>query len=72
MRERAIFYKDNGFTTEHYYLVVDGDWQVESKINLYEAGFSDIFEITELEHLADELRAQRSEGNGSDNISHMP
>jgi hypothetical protein len=55
-----------------HYLVLDGDWPIESKINLYEAGFSGIFEIGELERLADELRVRRSEGNGSDDIPHLP
>jgi hypothetical protein len=38
-----------------HYLVVDGDWPIESKINLYEAGFSGIFEIAELDGLTDAL-----------------
>src|SRR5581483_7961908 len=38
-----------------HYLVIDGDWPVESKINLYEAGFSGIFEIGELDRLSEEL-----------------
>jgi hypothetical protein len=38
-----------------HYLVVDGDWPIESKINLYEAGFSGIFEIAQLDKLSAEL-----------------
>jgi hypothetical protein len=44
-----------------HYLVVDGDWPIESKINLYEAGFSGIFEIAQLDKLAAELA--RKEGD---------
>ncbi|MDF1790008.1 MAG: hypothetical protein P1U82_29395 [Verrucomicrobiales bacterium] len=40
--------------TSHF-LVVDGDWPLESKINLYEAGFEGIFEIGELSLLAEAL-----------------
>jgi hypothetical protein len=44
-----------------HYLVVDGDWPIESKINLYEAGFSGIFEIGELDRLSAALE-QLGEG----------
>jgi hypothetical protein len=40
-----------------HFLVVDGDWPVESKINLYEAGFDGIFEIGELSLLAETLES---------------
>jgi hypothetical protein len=60
MRSVHLRCDDNGnFAPEPdpgtHYLVVDGDWPVESKINLYEAGFSGIFEIAELDRLAAEL-----------------
>jgi hypothetical protein len=52
--------EDDTFAPEQspgtHYLVIDGDWPMESKINLYEAGFSGIFEIGELDRLADSLR----------------
>lgn len=35
-----------------HYLVIDGDWPITSKVNLYEAGFTGIFEIAELDQLA--------------------
>ena len=38
-----------------HFLVVDGDWPVDSKINLLEAGYSGIFEIAELDALTDAL-----------------
>jgi hypothetical protein len=38
-----------------HFLVVDGDWPIGSKINLYEAGFDGIFEIGELSQLAETL-----------------
>jgi hypothetical protein len=40
-----------------YLLIVDGDWPIESKINLYESGYTWIFEIAELNLLADVLKA---------------
>ena len=39
-----------------HFLVVDGDWPVESKLNLLEAGYSGIFEIAELDSLNEILR----------------
>ncbi len=42
-----------------HYLVIDGDWPVESKINLYEAGFQGIYEIAELDSLAKELNSRK-------------
>src|SRR5262249_7016840 len=44
-----------------HYLVVDGDWPIESKINLYEAGFSGIFEIGELDRMTDALKIAQSD-----------
>ena len=38
-------------------LALDGDWPVTSKINLYEAGYTGIFEIAELGRLKDALAA---------------
>lgn len=47
------------FEPEHnpgiHYLVVDGDWPIESKVNLFEAGFTGIYEIAELYRLSNEL-----------------
>jgi len=40
------------YNPDIHYLVIDGDWPFESKINLYEAGFSGIFEIGELEQVS--------------------
>jgi hypothetical protein len=38
-----------------HYLVIDGDWPKENKINLYEAGFQGIFEIGQLSALTEAL-----------------
>jgi hypothetical protein len=67
-RIRSVHLKladDHGFIPEPdpgvHYLVIDGDWPVESKINLYEAGFSGIFEIGALDRLSSELNRLATE-----------
>jgi hypothetical protein len=46
--------------------VLDGDWPLESKINLLEAGFSGLFEIAELDILRDGLNAIALEAEAGD------
>jgi hypothetical protein len=65
-RLRAVHLRcnsDGSFSPEPnpgiHYLVIDGDWPIESKINLYEAGFSGIYEIAELHHLSNELNPDK-------------
>ena len=47
-------------TPREHYLVVDGDWPVDAKINLLEAGFSGIFELGDLTLLRGELARKGS------------
>jgi len=47
---------------QKHFLVVDGDWPVESKINLLEAGYSGVYEIGELDGLKAALTAVGSQG----------
>ncbi|MFC4452362.1 hypothetical protein [Deinococcus sonorensis] len=39
-----------------HYLVIDGDWPLESKINLYEAGFDGIYDVSELIELSSSFK----------------
>lgn len=40
---------------DKHFLVIDGDWPINSKINLFEAGFQGIYEIAESDSLMNEL-----------------
>ena len=49
-----------------HFVVVDGDWPVESKINLLEAGFSGVFEIAQLATLTDTLETTSHQARGTE------
>jgi hypothetical protein len=49
-----------------HFAVLDGDWPVESKINLLEAGFAGLFEIAELDALTDALSAMAPDTGDSE------
>jgi len=53
------FHSDGTFGPELnpalHYLVVDGDWPIEAKVNLLESGFTGVFELGDLDSLRSEL-----------------